>query len=553
MPDEPLRTLIDGIRTRLHDELDVQLRAMSESHARDIEEARRAAHDEAERRWTAQLEAARLEWNTRLQAEVANVRSESERALIAETMRARVQAEQAAAESTSTARRELEESYGAERRRLEEQLAAERARAEAATSERDRMAAELEAERRKIAGADAEHQRQLAAMAQGHEREAADAQAERAQLATDRDRLAADRDRLTTERERLAAEHEALAAELDAHRRRIAELEAGQQQHTTALAADHGRVGELEAEIERLAAELAATKAALTLQPPGAGRDGRGAAVASGNGHEPEPRDARRLADALRDMDAAASLSDLLSACVRAAASAAPRAALFIVQGSELREWPVDGVRSVDSGPLRVEGREAGLIADALRRHEAVETTGTGGPAAPYFATLPHDAAAVAVPLVLGGTPVAVLYADQGTAGGANGSWTGDVQILGRHAGACATALTALRTTQAMRHIAEAPSATSASAGEDVEAARRYARLLVSEIKLYNEGAVRLGRERRDILARLEPEIDRARRLFDDRVPASVPDRHALFHRELSQTLADGDPALLGTARPSTS
>ncbi len=45
---------------------------------------------------------------------------------------------------------------------------------------------------------------------------------------------------------------------------------------------------------------------------------------------------------------------------------------------------------------------------------------------------------------------------------------------------------------------------------EDDSSARRYARLLVSEIKLYNEAAVRTGREKRDLLNRLAPEIERA-------------------------------------------
>jgi hypothetical protein len=96
-----------------------------------------------------------------------------------------------------------------------------------------------------------------------------------------------------------------------------------------------------------------------------------------------------------------------------------------------------------------------------------------------------------------------------------------------------------------MRLMSDAPA--SASSQDAVHAAKRYARLLVSEIKLYNEGAVRLGREQRDLLTRLHPEIERARRLYADKVAASVSGRDALFDQELAQTLADGDRALLGT------
>jgi hypothetical protein len=81
----------------------------------------------------------------------------------------------------------------------------------------------------------------------------------------------------------------------------------------------------------------------------------------------------------------------------------------------------------------------------------------------------------------------------------------------------------------------------------DVQGARRYARLLVSEIKLYNEAAVRTGREQRDLLRRLRAEIDRAQRLYEERVPSAVGGRQVYFQQELVQTLADGDPALLGS------
>lgn len=141
---------------------------------------------------------------------------------------------------------------------------------------------------------------------------------------------------------------------------------------------------------------------------------------------------------------------------MRAAADEAPRAALFVVEGAELREWPVDGVASLDSGRLRVDGREAGVMAEALGRRAPVATNGSHGPSAPFFATLPQDAQALAVPLMLGGTPVAVLYADQGTSSpssAAAASWTDAVRILGRYAAVCAATLTAVRTAQVMRHL----------------------------------------------------------------------------------------------------
>jgi len=91
------------------------------------------------------------------------------------------------------------------------------------------------------------------------------------------------------------------------------------------------------------------------------------------------------------------------------------------------------------------------------------------------------------------------------------------------------------------------PASPAASSTEDDQGARRYARLLVSEIKLYNEGAVRMGRERRDLLQRLKPEIDRARVLYEERISVGIGARDMYFHQELLQTLAGGDQSLLGS------
>ena len=80
--------------------------------------------------------------------------------------------------------------------------------------------------------------------------------------------------------------------------------------------------------------------------------------------------------------------------------------------------------------------------------------------------------------------------------------------------------------------------------------ARRFARLLVSEIKLYNEQKVSDGRNQRDIYDRLREDIDRSRQMYDKRVAPPVAARHDYFHQELVNTLAEGDPAKLGTSYP---
>jgi hypothetical protein len=80
--------------------------------------------------------------------------------------------------------------------------------------------------------------------------------------------------------------------------------------------------------------------------------------------------------------------------------------------------------------------------------------------------------------------------------------------------------------------------------------ARRFARLLVSEIKLYNAAKVNDGRRNFDLYDRLKDEIDRSRKVYDKRVSPAVAARFDYFYDELVQTLAEGDPVKLGDNCP---
>jgi hypothetical protein len=80
--------------------------------------------------------------------------------------------------------------------------------------------------------------------------------------------------------------------------------------------------------------------------------------------------------------------------------------------------------------------------------------------------------------------------------------------------------------------------------------ARRFARLLVSEIKLYNEQKVREGRDAADLYDRLREDIDRSRQMYDKRVRPEVSSRYDYFHHELVNMLAEGDQTKLGAGYP---
>ncbi|HLV00931.1 MAG TPA: hypothetical protein VKZ59_06675, partial [Acidobacteriota bacterium] len=76
------------------------------------------------------------------------------------------------------------------------------------------------------------------------------------------------------------------------------------------------------------------------------------------------------------------------------------------------------------------------------------------------------------------------------------------------------------------------------------------ARLLVSEIKLYNEEEVEQGRQDGTLYSRLQKDIDRSRQMYQKRVHPSVKANTDYFHNELIRILAKNDGKLLGPDYP---
>ena len=81
----------------------------------------------------------------------------------------------------------------------------------------------------------------------------------------------------------------------------------------------------------------------------------------------------------------------------------------------------------------------------------------------------------------------------------------------------------------------------------DREEARRFARLLASEIKLYNENAVAIGRRHRNLYALLAGDIERGRALYEERVPQSVRAGGDYYAEQLVEILAGGDAQKMGS------
>lgn len=335
---------------------------------------------------------------------------------------------------------------------------------------------------------------------------------------------------------------------------------------------------QVEAEIElRMADALAAAETRMKLALADADARAAGALKAAVSSVRERERDVEmagvtRLLESIRGLDGATSLSEVLDALAPAAAREAARAAVVVLRADRIQGWKMSGFGPRDAQPKSIDLGlgESGVIGMAVGAARAVTTRDSLSAAAgPGFETLPADRMGLAVPVTVGGRVVAVVYADgvshEGHERQVPSGWPEVIEILARHAGRCLEALTTQRTAAAPPRIQSrpaAPGATGHASGpaaainpagtmsqitEGVaETARRTARLLVSEIRLFHEPAVHQARKDGNLLNALAPEIARARQSYDEQVPAGVRSQTDFFQQELIRTLAGGDPALLG-------
>ena len=160
---------------------------------------------------------------------------------------------------------------------------------------------------------------------------------------------------------------------------------------------------------------------------------------------------ARRMLEGVKALDGATSLSEVLDALTAAAAAESGRAAMLVVKGDRLLGWRTTGFGDLDAQPRTIESSTAD--ADALARAVATGkpvVTGSG-PASGAPAFVPADGGrdGIAVPLLVGGRAVAVIYADSPEVTGEAVPSQAAVEVFVRHAGRCLEALTVQRAAQA--------------------------------------------------------------------------------------------------------
>lgn len=317
-----------------------------------------------------------------------------------------------------------------------------------------------------------------------------------------------------------------------------------------------------------------------------------------GAGAEGHTTNYHSLRTALEDIDAQRQQADVLAALVRHAANYTPRVVFFVIKSGHAIGWKATGFTNGLSDET-VRTLNIPLSTNAAL-HEATTAL---HPVSVQYSTLaalgPYDssvAQAVAVPLVIRGKAAAVLYADSGADSGAihldalesllqvtsmaiellpvrrnqpvaaQAAPAPQVAVPPPHEPAPtpsfayqtpgeAPTVTASVVTAAKEAAPATVSATPSSVQSDDEVrahndARRFARLLVSEIKLYNEPKVVEGRRSHDLYERLKEDVDRSRQMYEKRVSASVAAKFDYFYDELLHTLGEGDPGKLGSGCP---
>ena len=300
--------------------------------------------------------------------------------------------------------------------------------AESATAEVRTNAERQLAELRESAARDAEEQRaQLSAEIEDLQRRLSDAREER--------------QRLIEEHERRIEENqlqiEAAGRDADAAR---AEAESARQRADAAREEADAVSLQLESARQQLDATREDVEA--TLQDIEAAR--RDSAAARGElkqlGEALRLRDERaaqaaRLPDAVRALDEAATFSEVLESLVQTGREAG-RAAVFLVKGDRLRNWRTIGFDFASDAPrLDIGLSESGPMAEAVRSGQSVRVRGHEH-ALPDFARNEEAREAAAWPISVGGSVVAVLYADGPVADKPDEPyWPAFLEVLAMHAG----------------------------------------------------------------------------------------------------------------------
>ena len=323
----------------------------------------------------------------------------------------------------------------------------------------------------------------------------------------------------------------------------------------------------------------------------------------------PGREDSSSLVHALSNIHAGSTQKEILRALLDAGSDHCSRIALFVVKAGAATGWQSRGLgddEAVKDFPLDL---NAGPVAHTYQNR--VPTPGNIAEMGKHFVKQfdrPANEQVLVLPLTLKEKVAALVYADGGDSGKldssalevlvmATSSWL-EVTSLRKQAaakedGAMATRVdsapppppvqtvssfsdpfAAHAPTHVPAHIpaepepaaevvevaaaharaAAAPAAATdplaALSPEDADVhrkAQRFARLLVDEIKLYNQAKVAEGRRHKDLYDRLKEDIDKSRGTFQKRYGSTAAASGDYFYHELLRSLAEDDVSIMGS------
>lgn len=312
------------------------------------------------------------------------------------------------------------------------------------------------------------------------------------------------------------------------------------------------------------------------------------------------------LHKALSAVHAGSGQREILRTLLDHAAGLCGRTALFIVKSGSAQGWQARGFENSDDIKDFQLDAASPMVQQCLEQQsEEVGTTAgmDSGFVERFGAAV--DGECLLLPLMLKEKVAALLYADAGTGAGtpvaksalqvlllATGSWlevlalrkslstppaakaevprTEQMSVAAAAAGEPAAERAVEAPTESVEpeaQVAEAPLAVAvaaAAAGSSAAApsapsglspeeaevhrkAQRFARLLVDEIKLYNQAKVEEGRKNHDLFDRLKEDIEKSRSTYEKRYGASAAGSGEYFFQELIRSLAQDDVSILGT------
>jgi len=186
--------------------------------------------------------------------------------------------------------------------------------------------------------------------------------------------------------------------------------------------------------------------------------DLQAAAAAHARAVDEHAASASRVLESVRGLDGAASLTEVLDLLTLAVARESGRAATLVVKGERLIGWRTSGLGAADTEPRTLEANinDVGALAAAVNTTRPAVAGQGSALAAPAFAHLAPEQVGLAVPLIVGGRAVAVVYSDAGDTTPMP-AWQATVEVLVRHAGRCLEAMTVQRAAQARSSSVRVP------------------------------------------------------------------------------------------------